>query len=82
MCRDGVRGECWLLWSVRDGGAEGGAENDLEIAKKHGKQKGLSSAEYHLGALLEPKNFSGCPHKKEAIEAVKEHKRQILLMPD
>ena len=82
LCRENARGECWLLWSVRDGSVEDGAENDFEIAQKLGKAAGISSALGHLSAIRDFHSFRGCPRISEAIEAIKANLQKIRSMPD
>lgn len=77
ICREGVRGECWLLWSVRDGSLEDGAENDLLIAKKFGKPAGIKSALGHLEAIRDFHSQNGCQKIPEVIEAIQGNLRAI-----
>ena len=82
MCRENTRGECWLLWSVRDGSLYDGGENDFEIAQKFGKTAGINSASGHLSAIRDFHSFEGCQKTSEAIEAVKANIQKIRNIPD
>ncbi len=79
-CREGAYGNCWLLWSVRDGDPDEGGENDLESAKRHGKRTGILGARTHIESISKGWAGNGCPNREEALAVVREYLRQIEAM--